>query len=110
MDHLLDKPLYWPCIILRSQLSDDGSYLYIVHMHKVDDDESNNSDKNKTEEINVVSPKQPTENLIAENIPQAALRFFDLSYTDDTFLPNAFRHDIRIPNDIFPQIWKNIKE
>ena len=23
--------------------------------------------------------------------------------------PNAFRHDIRIPDHLFPELWKNLK-
>ena len=44
---------------------------------------------------------------LLENVPQEALFFQDRAYSTDMFLQNAFRHDIRIPDDIFPEKWKN---
>jgi len=43
------------------------------------------------------------------NVPRRGLKFEDLSYTTDQFLSNAFREYIRIPDDIFPDAWKNIQ-
>ena len=43
------------------------------------------------------------------NVPRRALKFEDLAYTQDQFLENAFREYIRIPDEIFPEAWKNIK-
>ena len=46
---------------------------------------------------------------IHEDLPREAFRFVDLPHTTDMFLENAFRHDIRIPNEMFPGAWKNKK-
>ena len=46
---------------------------------------------------------------LLDNVPQEALFFQDRPYSTDMFLHNAFRHDIRIPDDIFPKKWKNVK-
>jgi hypothetical protein len=42
-----------------------------------------------------------------ENVPRSALSFFDKPGRTDMHLPNAFRHAIGIPDDIFPKQWKN---
>eukprot|EP00934_Nitzschia_sp_Nitz4_P005813 Nitzschia sp. Nitz4//scaffold78_size91513//6535//8461//NITZ4_004913-RA/size91513-snap-gene-0.119-mRNA-1//1//CDS//3329558082//5803//frame0 len=42
--------------------------------------------------------------------PREAFAFEDRPYTSDLFLPNAFRHDIRVPDDIFPERWKNLEK
>lgn len=41
------------------------------------------------------------------DVPREAIHYYDLPYTTDMHLPNAFRHDIRIPNDMFPSAWRN---
>lgn len=49
------------------------------------------------------------EHMTIKNVPRRGLEFEDLSYTTDQFLENAFREYIRIPDEIFPEAWKNIK-
>lgn len=48
------------------------------------------------------------ETVLIEDMPREAFSFEDRSYTSDLFLDNAFRHDIRIPDDMFPDAWKNV--
>jgi hypothetical protein len=74
---------YRHCDILRSEVSASGEILYTVADH--DDDE------------------------LHEGLPRLAFHFVDRPYTTDMFLDNAFRHDIRIPDEIFPQVWKNLE-
>jgi hypothetical protein len=58
----------------------------------------------------VLGQKNDTrKNVLIEDLPREAFRFGDKLYTSDAFLKNAFRHDIRIPDDIFPEAWKNRK-
>jgi hypothetical protein len=45
----------------------------------------------------------------ADGIPRVAFEFKDKPYAGDLHLSNAFRHDIRIPDKMFPRAWKNIK-
>ncbi|CAJ1942276.1 unnamed protein product [Cylindrotheca closterium] len=47
------------------------------------------------------------EMVLLENLPREAFEFQDRPHTEDLFLPNAFRHDIRIPDEMFPEAWKN---
>lgn len=57
--------------------------------------------------IMVPSQDPPHEWITLENIPREALFFQDRAYTTDMFLENVFRHDLRIPDDMFPEMWKN---
>jgi hypothetical protein len=40
-------------------------------------------------------------------VPRSAIAFYDKPGRTDIHLPNAFRHVIGIPDDIFPDQWKN---
>jgi hypothetical protein len=42
-----------------------------------------------------------------QNVPRSALSFFDKPGRTDMHLPYAFRHVIGIPDEIFPEQWKN---
>ena len=41
-------------------------------------------------------------------LPREAFKFVDNPYTSDQFLPNAFRHPMLIPDEMFPEYWMNI--
>jgi hypothetical protein len=45
---------------------------------------------------------------LVEDLLHEAFMFEDRPYTSDMFLTNAFRHDIRILDDIFPDAWKSL--
>ncbi|KAI2513179.1 hypothetical protein MHU86_1217 [Fragilaria crotonensis] len=51
--------------------------------------------------------KLPLKPKIIERVPREAFRFFDNSYTSDMLQRNAFRHDARIPDHLFPDLWRN---
>eukprot|EP00531_Pseudo-nitzschia_arenysensis_P005946 CAMPEP_0116124234 /NCGR_PEP_ID=MMETSP0329-20121206/5174_1 /TAXON_ID=697910 /ORGANISM="Pseudo-nitzschia arenysensis, Strain B593" /LENGTH=871 /DNA_ID=CAMNT_0003618205 /DNA_START=253 /DNA_END=2868 /DNA_ORIENTATION=+ len=56
-----------------------------------------------------VGEKIPTyESITARHVPRRALKFEDKSYTTDQFLDYAFRGYIRIPDELFPEAWKNL--
>jgi hypothetical protein len=42
-----------------------------------------------------------------QDAPRDAFVFVDKPYKSDMHLPNAFRHEIMIPDEIFPDKWKN---
>jgi len=48
--------------------------------------------------------------LIISHIPRQAIGFVDRRYHSDQFITNAFRHEIDIPDDIFPTAWKDQEE
>jgi hypothetical protein len=43
------------------------------------------------------------------NVPSDAFIFVDLPYTRDHYDLQAFRHAMMIPDDMFPEVWKNKK-
>jgi SET domain len=98
LDHFLWKTdsEWWPCTILRYHLDEEtGDYLYTVHLYTYRDDQAD-------------SLSYVNSNLI-EDVPRRAIHFVDKPYTSDAHLPNAFRHDIRISDNIFPRAWRNLK-
>jgi hypothetical protein len=52
--------------------------------------------------------KKKKKERMALNVPREAFRFFDRPYTSDMHQDNAFRHDIRIPDELFPELWKYV--
>ena len=45
-----------------------------------------------------------------ENVPHAAITFVDKPYASDIHVPGAFRHPIGIPDEIFPQSWRDARD
>jgi hypothetical protein len=43
---------------------------------------------------------------IVTHVPRAAIRFSDKAGTTDQHLPDAFRHEIGLPDDLIPDTWK----
>lgn len=43
------------------------------------------------------------------DVPRDAMFFRDIPYQRDHHQPWSFRHDMRLPDEIFPDIWKNNK-
>lgn len=80
------------CDVLRREWVGNRILYTIV----IGEDSDSSKDKNKWK--------------ILEKVPQEAIFFQDQPYSTDTFLENAFRHDIRIPDDLFPETWKNLKQ
>jgi hypothetical protein len=80
----------WPCFI-NSRYEVDGEFLYNVRM-----------------EYEVKENGKWVDKFVErEGVPRSVISFLDKPYTTDIHLANAFRHDIRIPNDMFPIKWKN---
>ncbi|GKY90557.1 hypothetical protein MPSEU_000029400 [Mayamaea pseudoterrestris] len=82
------------CDNLRAwQDEDDGSWVYSVvlwYESKVDG--------------------RPIENIATiPDVPAEAFYWYDLPYSSDIFLPNAFRHAMGIPGELFPSAWRNLK-
>ena len=46
--------------------------------------------------------------LTVSDMPREAIKFVDRRYSGDMFLPGAFRHEIEVPDDIWPEAWKNL--
>jgi hypothetical protein len=63
--------------------------------------------------VTVYDVKRYTEILpgqILWNVPSDAFIFADLAYTRDHYDLQSFRHAMMIPDDMFPEVWKNNKK
>jgi len=49
---------------------------------------------------------------LLEDVPQSAIRLLDSPYTTDALRPSAFRHEIGVPVDFYPEAWmvSNVKK
>ena len=45
--------------------------------------------------------------LIVKDMPRDALTFSDFAYSTDQHLPQAFRHEMILPDELFPNAWRN---
>ena len=57
-------------------------------------------------EYTVILPKK---NEVVKYVPQEYVQFIDKPYTSDLHYDGAFRHQVGIPNDIFPKAWRDLK-
>jgi hypothetical protein len=93
LEKFLDKANgeLFPCDILRYRESKHNgtTYFYTVVLYDEDDEERK---------------------IMIDDMPREGIKFIDRPYTTDMFLENAFRHDIRLPDEIFPEAWRNSKQ
>ena len=45
---------------------------------------------------------------IVHNVPRHMITFRDIPYTQDQYLKHVFRHEIQLPDDVFPHHWKDL--
>jgi hypothetical protein len=93
-----------PCRIL-DRFWEEGSYWYTVQLEiwpDEDDDEDDQANKDET-----VDTEPMVTWIERTDVPRSAIRFFDRPGTTDLHLPNAFRHAIYIPDDMFPEQWRD---
>ena len=48
------------------------------------------------------------ENHILTNVPRHAIQVRDKLYSKDEFIENSFRHEMMMPDEIFPESWRNL--
>ncbi len=85
-----------------------------------DDDEEEGDEKHVyfyTVEIEAVKPfvgsedgDAITEKHEIEYVPRCAIEFVNMRYTSDVFLKASFRHEMMLPDGIFPEAWRNRRE
>ena len=85
----------YPCCILHRYPSEKYGYLYKVEL-KLPLDEVGRQYKDDI--FNYFQKK---------DVSREAIKFFNVPYTSDLFLPNTFRKEIGIPDDMFPEHWRN---
>jgi len=59
-------------------------------------------------EVNSATGEEASNSVLVEDVPRTIFHWLDKPYTSDTFLPTAFRHDVRIPDELFPKAWRNL--
>ena len=100
----LNAQFSYRCDILRRTVDDDtGRYRYTAVLwtdeERGDDEDDDDDDAREKVAARTVGK--------LVDVPRHAFQYRDRPYTTDMFLRNAFRHDIRIPDHLFPEVWKN---
>ena len=80
-----------PCEVLSVSQTDNGFHYSVVMF---EEDEEDNSQ--------LVNHR-------VDGIPRQGINFHDRPYTSDFLQHGVFRHDIRIPDHMFPPAWRNLK-
>ena len=79
----------------RYESKDDSSDLYVIEIvaKKTADDETTFFERH-----------------VITDVPWNAIMFVDKPYTSDVFLKHAFRHEMKLSDEIFPKAWMNYGE
>ena len=98
-DRLMTEAPYWPCSVLFEEQTEEGeevTYLVRIKQHPS------------------FSPPQSWDSnelpRLLFHYPRSSIRYFAKPYQSDAFLPNAFRHPIGIPDDMFPNQWRDLSD
>ena len=83
---------FWPCVVVDKDEEQDN---YIVRIIQSDFHEE------------TIWEKKKLPNIIM-NYPRSSIRHFYKPYKSDIHLPGVFRHYMELPDDLFPEIWKNL--
>ena len=89
----------YPCSIF-DRFTEEGETLYTVDVEIWPEAGSNN----------VLPNVESVTRVLRTDIPRQALRFFDVPGTSDLHLSGTFRHWIGIPDDMLPDLWRNLEE
>lgn len=106
-DEFINLPLY-PCEIHAREAvvvsEADGSTEYRYTLVMLEEDEIGEH------VIRPVWPIPSGEVHVLTNVPRRAIEVRDKQYEKDEFLENehSFRHEMMMPDEIFPEAWKNI--
>mmetsp|Transcript_41112 Transcript_41112/g.76032 ORF Transcript_41112/g.76032 Transcript_41112/m.76032 type:complete len:95 (+) Transcript_41112:3-287(+) len=84
-----------PCRILKRYTGDDGGVRYAARI--LNSEESHH-------EARIPS----NERVVVNDVPRRAIVFTNRPYTTDMHLTNAFRHEMMVPDDVFPEAWRNL--
>ena len=75
------------CDVTDRREDGEGGYLYDVDL-KLDEDDDESW-------------------IHVKNVDASGVQLYDIPYTTDWHMPNVFRHEIAIPDDIMPPTWHN---
>ena len=101
--NLPDYHFLRPCRVLERHAVIDadsvGQYEYTIQMLNRNNQQQTDGDQQIPDH----------ELLIVQHVPRDAVVFTDFAYSTDTHLPDAFRHEMTMPDGLFPNLWKNLK-
>lgn len=80
----------YKCDILNRTEDEEGRVLYTVVY--TDEEEEEEADRDTR----------------VAGVPREGFEFKDRAYTADFLQHNVFRHDMRVPDSLFPEAWKNV--
>ena len=86
-----------PCQVLQRKEDAKGRSTYAVRMFNrpgLDEDE--------------IIPEENKQPHLVTHVPRNAIRFVDKVHTTDQHLEWAFRHEIGLPDDVFPEAWMDL--
>jgi hypothetical protein len=106
VDHSTAMSFFWqvkdigrPCRIL-ARSDDTSNQLYEVFIGETSNTTSHHVHDLHRDEVVLQWHRR-------RQVPRSAIKFFDRPGSSDVHLPNAFRHPIDIPEDMFPMQWRN---
>lgn len=85
-----------PCTLLAREEDDEGEERYVVQLTHLDD-------------IRIIDWCIIEKPYVVSNVPEHAIRLVDRPYSTDELLPQAFRHEMRVPDNLYPSAWKRKK-
>ena len=87
---------HWPCSVLYAE-KEKGRYTVRIHMSPLKDVEPHDTSWNRNEVPRILT-----------NYSQESIHYFVNPSATDQTLPNAFRHAIGFPENLFPKQWENL--
>jgi hypothetical protein len=100
----VDTVGYYYSTIMLTLDQVDVSTMMISNIDNTDDDEV---DIPPLLLSNDVIPPRGTVHVLTD-VPRWAIKVRDKMYSKDEYKVRSFRHEMMIPNDMFPEMWKNI--
>lgn len=88
--------LYWPCNVLSRERGEDGSDVYEVEIFQ-----------SSVPDNDITIWHALDYRRILQNFTATAIRFMTAQYSSDQHLMGVFRSPLRIPDDIFPEQWRD---
>ena len=99
-DEDFEHNCFRPCVVLeryQKEISSDNSFYYTIELLPQHDE--------RVIEHCVIGNNP----YVVSDVPQEAIRVVDRPYTTDVFLLQAFRHEISVPQGMYPENWKRKK-
>jgi hypothetical protein len=92
-------------------MTETSTRVYCRALTRRKDDQADSSDGDEVKylyevELNLEVDGKET-SVVVEDIPETGIFLVDRAYSQDWHLPNVFRHEIMVPDDVMPSAWLN---